>query len=58
MIKKDDVMELHDSIMTMEKRLEKMQAAALMVLEEAKDLAEILVVMKSEYKNLKEKAGN
>lgn len=51
-------MELHDSIMTMEKRLEKMQAAALMVLEEAKDLAEILVVMKSEYKNLKEKAGN
>lgn len=58
MIKKDDVMELHDSIMTMEKRLEKMQAAALMVLEEAKDLAEILVVMRSEYKILKEKADD
>lgn len=55
MIKKIDIMELHDTIKTIEKRQEKLLSLACELIEELAEMGEMLHVLKNDYKNLKEK---
>jgi hypothetical protein len=54
-IKKEDVMELHETIIKIEKRQEKLLSLAYNIVEELKGMDEMLEILKNDYKNLKEK---
>jgi hypothetical protein len=56
MIKKDDVMELHDTIKAIELRQEHTFLLAFNLMADLKGMGEMIEVLKKEYIKLKEKA--
>lgn len=58
MVNKDDVMELHSTIVAMKKSQERMKKLADSFQKEVEDMDDLIQVLEREYQSLKEKAGS